>query len=67
MPHELIRSFKHDNIYYISGSERGQYKANPVFPLATRAGEEGTSCPLGIACFDPQQEKTLHGADLQSS
>ena len=32
-------------------------KANPVFWLATRAGEMGPSCPLRISLFSPAQER----------
>ena len=37
-------------------SARGQYEANPVFWLATRAGKMGPLCPHRIARFDLAQE-----------
>ena len=38
-------------------STSGQDDANPVFRLATRAGKEGTSCPLGISRVGPAKKK----------
>ena len=37
-------------------SARGQYEANPVFWLATRAGKMGPLCPHRIARFELAQE-----------
>ena len=39
--------------YYIAGSAGGQYEANPVLQLDTRAGMIG-----GITRFDPAQKIT---------
>ena len=42
--------------YYMAESTSGQDDANPVFRLATRAGKEGTSCPLGISRVGPTKK-----------
>ena len=42
--------------YYMAESTSGQDDANPVFRLATRAGKEGTSCPLGISRVGPAKK-----------
>ena len=45
-------------IYFIAGSARGQYEANPVFRLLTpREGKMGSCCPRGIARLDPALER----------
>ena len=46
-----------DSSYYMAESTSGQDDANPVFRLATRAGKEGTSCPLGISRVGPAKKK----------
>ena len=47
----------HDNsnnlYYYMASSTSGQYAANSVFGLATRAGKMERYCPPGIARFIP--------------
>ena len=45
--------------YYMAESTSGQDDANPVFRLATRAGKEGTSCPLGISRVGPAKKRYL--------
>ena len=45
------------DIYLIVGCARGQYEANPVFWLASRAGKMDPSCPLGIGRVDRAKEK----------
>ena len=39
--------------YYMTSSASGQYAANSVFWLATRAGKMERYCPPGIARFVP--------------
>ena len=41
------------SIYYMASSASGQYAANSVFRLATRAGKMERYCPLGTARFVP--------------
>ena len=40
---------------------RGQDKANPAFWLATRVGEMGPFCPLGILRVGPARKTSLFG------
>ena len=40
-------------IYYMASSASGQYAANSVFWLATRAGKMERYCPPGTARFVP--------------
>ena len=47
-----------NNSYYVAGRARGQYKANPVFSLATRTGTGLT------AFFASAQEKEVRGTML---
>ena len=46
----------------MAGSASVQDKANPVFWLATRAGEMGLFSPLGIARFGPAKKNCLKPA-----
>ena len=53
--HDSLRkasfSVFHNNIYYMASSASGQYAANSVFWLATRAGKMERYCPPGTARF----------------
>ena len=42
--------------YYMAGSARGQFEANPVSEI--RVSTMGQSCLFRIARFDPAQEKS---------
>ena len=56
------------NSSYTAGSARGQYEANPVLWLATRAGMMGPTCPLvSPALAWSRTRKWLRRMDLQSS
>ena len=57
----IISSHHNHSFYAIAGSARGQYEANPVFWLATRAGNMDPSCPLWF-----RARKKLFGADTLS-
>ena len=44
----------------------GQEERNPAFWLATRAGNMGSSCPLGISRIGPARKNYLFGSIINS-
>ena len=55
----LFKYHYYMGFYYMAGKANRQDEANPLFWLATRPGNMGLSCLLGISRFVPAKDSLV--------